>query len=127
MKREAKFTLRFRSWIKANPMHNAAFELKQTTTESLSFSAVKEHQINALLAVKRKTGFLYKISDESREIKPFDMFYFRNSYAWIVIKYPKFFVIVDVDHFVLEKDRSKRKSLTSARAKDIAWATVRMG
>ncbi len=124
MKREAKFTLQFRHWLKANPMHSGAFELKHTSKDSIPFSDVREHQINALQAVKSKGGYLYKAPDDSRGAKPFDLFYLRDSHAWVVIKYPKCFVIINVDHFVMEAKKSKRRSLTSARAKDIAWKVV---
>jgi hypothetical protein len=123
-KLEASFTVLFRHYLKAHPMDSACFELKQTTTDSLAFSAVKEHQINALLAAKSKSGFLYKISDESRGVKPFDMFYMNQAYAYVVIKYPKFFCLIDVDDFVKENKESKRRSLTSKQAKEIAVKVV---
>lgn len=123
-KREAEFTVYFRHWLKAHPMKSSAFELKQTTSDSLSFSAIQEHQIDALLACKSNQGFLYKISDDSRGTKPYDMIYFNNSDAFIVIKYLKFFVFIDVGVFLKERDSSKRKSLTSVRAKEIATLTV---
>ncbi len=120
-KREAEFGVLFRHWLKANPMYSCAFELKQTTTDRLPFSAVKQHQIEALWAVKFNKGILYKIPDDSRGIKPFDMFYLRNAEAYIVIKYPNFFVLIDPETFILERDvLNKEKSLTSKRAKEIA-------
>lgn len=125
-KREASFTLRFRAWLRANPMHSGAYELKQTETHSLPFDAVKDHQVDALVASKSKDGFLYKIGDDSRGFKPFDCFYLRNSFAWVVIKYPTLFVIIDIDAFLLEKQRSSRKSLTSMRAVDISHTVVKL-
>lgn len=121
MKKEANFGPEFRSWLKANPMPTSCYELKQTTTP-LPFSAVKEHQINALLASKLKgKGILYKIPDDSRGVKPFDFFFMNGVFAWVVIKYQKKgFVFIDVETFVLESERSKRKSLTWERAKQIA-------
>jgi len=124
VKKEAKFTILFRHWLRKNPMHNSAFELKHTSKDSIPFSDVQEHQINALQAVKSKVGFLYKAPDDSRGAKPFDLFYMREAFAWVVIKYPKCFVIINVDHFVLESKRSKRRSLTSSRARDIAWKVI---
>src|SRR5689334_9672946 len=123
IKREAKFGQLFRAWIKANPRCSGAFELKQTTTNSILFDAVKEHQINALQAVKTN-GLLYKAPDDSAGIKPFDFFYLRQSPAYIVIRYPKFFCLIDIDTFLLEKKRSKKKSLISSRADEIAIVTV---
>ena len=121
IKREANFTVQFRHWLMANPMYSAAFELKQTTTDSIPFSDVKEHQLEALLTVKHgKKGLLYKAPDDSRSIKPFDLFYLNNTGAYVVIKYPKGFVIIDINDFIQEKEQSKRKSLTWQRAKEIA-------
>lgn len=119
-KREADFGTLFRHWLKANPMISAAFELKQTKKTYISFSEVKDHQLEALQAAQSKQGILYKAPDDSRGIKPFDFFYLRNSLAFVVIKYKKFFVLIEVDEFIKEKKISKGKSLTEAKAKDIA-------
>ncbi len=126
IKRESKFTTLFRHWLMANPLWSSAFELKQTTSDSLPFSAVQEHQIDALLAVSEgKKGLLYKAPDDSRGIKPCDLLYLRNADAYVVIKYPKFFCLIDVDTFVKEKKGNKRKSLTSERAEKIAFKVIR--
>lgn len=119
IKREAKFTQLFRHWLKANPMYSSAFELKQTTTNSIPFSNVQEHQLHALQAAK-KDGLLYKAPDDSAGSKPFDLFYLRHAYAWVVIKYPKAFYLIDVDMFMHEKALSARRSLTAQRAAEIA-------
>jgi len=126
MRKEANFGTEFRSWIKANPMHSGAFELKQTTTP-LPFSAVKEHQRNALLACKSGVGkgILHKLPDDSRGVKPFDYFYLNKSFAWVVIKYQKKgFAVIDIETFLLEESHSKRKSLTWERAKSVATIEV---
>lgn len=126
-KREANFTLLFRHWIKAHAdfFSSAAFELKQTTTNSLPFSDVQEHQRDALeAACLSPHGLLYKAPDDSRGIKPFDLFYLRYAEAYVVIKYPDCFVIIDSEEFESEKISSKRKSLTSERAKEIARTIV---
>jgi hypothetical protein len=127
-KREADFTLTFRHWLKANrdSFGCAAFELKQTRSCSLPFSDVQEHQIDALLAAKSGQGILYKAPDDSRGIKPFDLFYLKASDAFIVIKYPGYFFIIDVHRFIEERDSSDRKSLTSLRAMQIANTSVNL-
>lgn len=123
-RREASFTLYFRHWLKANPMPSSAFELKQSVTESLSFDAVKQHQLDFLLACTKSHGFLYKIPDDSRGIKPFDMVNLTLAYAWVVIRYPHNFHIISIETFLLEKSRSKRKSLTSMRAREISTYSI---
>lgn len=124
MRREANFQTLLRHYLKANPFSYAcAMELKQTTSDSLPFSSVKEHQIDALLACKQ-SQFLYKIPDDSMGIKPFDMVYLTQCPAYIVIRYPKAFYFIDVETFLLEEKRSNRKSLTSERAESIAIRSV---
>lgn len=126
IKREAAFTVLFRHWLRANPMASSAFELKQTTTSSIPFDAVQPHQLDALLAVKTKGGLLYKAPDDSAGVKPFDLFYLSNAYAWVVIKYPAVFHMIAVETFILEKKRSKRKSLTQQRASEISTISVKL-
>lgn len=123
-KREAEFTIYFRHWLKSHPLDCAAFELKQTTENSIPFSDVKDHQLDALLAVSANLGFIYKIPDDSQGIKPFDMLYLRKALAFVVIKYPEFFVLIDPFTFVEEREISERKSLTSERAREIAYRVV---
>lgn len=126
IKREANFQIKFGHWLKAvflQQYAGGAFELKQTTTDSLPFSDVKEHQLLALQAVK--TGrFYYKIPDDSVGQKPFDCLGLSGLDAFVVIKYPEGFVLIDIDDFIKEDKRSKRRSLTYARAKAIATIIV---
>lgn len=129
MKREASFTQTFRHWLHANPLHRvtgAAFELKQTTGNSLPFSAVADHQLEALAAAWGPEGLIHKISDESRGYKPCDIVYLRLAAAFIVIKYPGFFCLISASAFGAEKKSSKRKSLTAERAREIAEVVVEL-
>ena len=126
-KREASFGIQFRRYLEKNPMPSSAFELKATTKKSIPFSCLKDHQISYLLSTKKKSGLLWKIADDSKGIKCFDYFYLRNAYAFVVIKYPSSFHIIDVETFILEKGRSKRKSLTEDRAKAISTVSVAIG
>lgn len=127
IKREAKFTLLFRHWLKANPRMSAAFELKQCGS-SLPFNAVQEHQVDALTSVHSSTGLLYKAPDDSRGVKPFDLFYLRSAPAYVVVLFGnKEFSLIEIETFMLEKKRSKRKSLTMARAREISTITVPVG
>lgn len=127
-KKEADFTTKiFRPWLLAQPhFYSAAFELKQTGTNSLSFSAVKDHQVSALLAV-RGNGLLFKIPDDSRGQKCFDMFFMKNDEAYVVIRYPKAFVLIDIDAFIDERKRSSKKSLILEKAKEIATEVILIG
>ena len=96
--------------------------LKITHTDSLPFDAVKDHQIAELNQCKWGT-LVFKIPDVGYQ-NPFDCFSLNNVPAYVVIKYPDFFCLIDIETFVLEKERSKRRSLTSTRAKELAIITV---
>ena len=122
MKREAKFNTTFNHWLKLVYKKTGAFELKQTKTDSLPFSDVKPHQIEALQAVRHQT-FVYKIPDLGLQ-NPFDCYCMTEQPAYVVIRYPKGFVLIPIDTFVLESQRSKRRSLTWQRAQDIAFKVV---
>jgi len=124
IKREANFGLLFRHWLRKEPMISAAFELKQTRTNSIPFSDVKEHQVDALCAASSRQGILYKIPDDSAGIKPYDYCYLKHALAFVVIRYPQFFCLIEVEAFLKEKESSKRKSLTSERAKAISYKWV---
>lgn len=121
--KEADFGIRFRKWLENNPRISGAFELKQCGT-SFAFNDLKDHQVTALLLVKSNKGLLWKIADDSRGVKPFDMFYLRDAPAYVVIKFARSFSLIDIDTFLLEKKRSKRRSLTESRARDISNLTI---
>ncbi len=125
-KREAEFgTDTFRVWLERHPLLSGAFELKQTTTNSISFSVVEPHQIDGLLKAKSNKGIIYKAPDDSRGEKPFDYFYLRNASAWVVIKFPKSAEVISIETFLLERSRSNRKSLTAERAKAISTMSIK--
>ena len=119
-KREADFGKQFRAWVRAQKdLPSAAFELKQTTIDYISFSALQDHQEAALLAAT-SSGLLYKAPDDSRGVKPFDFFYLKRTPAFVVIKYPKGFEGITIENFIAEREKSNRKSLTHDRARLIS-------
>lgn len=125
-KHEQKFQTEFNTWLKNVYKRTGAYELKHTRGKPcLPFSEVQDHQIRALQVVNR--GVLaYKIPDDSMSYKPFDCVSLAGEPAHIVIRYPDFFCLIPVETFVLENNRSKRRSLTASRAKDIAVLVVPM-
>ena len=98
---------------------SAAFELKITHTPSLPFDSVKPHQIAALRIAKHGT-LVYKIPDTGYDQKPFDTFVLTRSEAYVAVMFYQrgcnHFYLIDVDDFLKEQARSKRKSLTEERA-----------
>jgi hypothetical protein len=126
-KLEAKHQAHFNHWIREVFLARGqcgAFELKQTEADSISFDEVSEHQILNLQAAKRGK-LVHKISDSAMGFKPFDAFAMTGARAYVVIRWPAgVFTIIDVDVFVIEQGKSKRKSLTYERAKAIAGEVV---
>lgn len=116
--KERSFQTTFNHWLKEKYKRTGAFELKQTKTDSLPFSAVVEHQIWALLAVRHQT-LVYKIPDTGFQ-NPFDCFCMTEQLAYVVIKYPKGVAIIPIDVWCLESSRSKRRSLTYSRAMELS-------
>ena len=117
-KHESKNQVIFNHWLKNVFKQTGVFELKQTQTDSIPFSAVVPHQIEALLAV-REGRFVWKIPDAGFQ-NPFDCFSMVNEQAYVVIFYPKAFILIPILVFIQEKQRSKRKSLTYERALEIS-------
>lgn len=124
-KLEASFTTKFNSWAKHNLRPPAMIEVKHTHGKDyISFSSVKSHQKAWLKAGIGADAKPYKISDQSQGHKPCDVVLFGLMDAWVVIKYPNCFVVIDVERFLKEEKMSKRKSLTEKRAKKIAAYVV---
>ena len=119
-KREAAFNTYFLKWVKANFQKTAAFELKQTKTDSIPFSALKLHQEKALFYAKHE-HLTWKIPDCGFQ-NVFDCFSLYRVPAYVVIKYPEKFYLIDIDSWTAERDISMRKSLTEDRAKEICYA-----
>lgn len=116
--KEKNFQSDFNKWVKGVYKKTAAFELKITKGPSLSFDAVKPHQEAALDQAKNRV-LVYKIVDCGYQ-NPFDSLCLAGVPAYVVIKYPDFFCLIDIDDWLNEKQKSDRKSLTSGRAREIA-------
>lgn len=98
-KREAKFTTFFLDWVRKEYRQTACFEIKDSRSRSyLPFSEVKPHQLRALRIAKRGI-FAFKISDAAIGYKPFDCFSMARVPAYVVISYPSFFCLIDIDVF----------------------------
>lgn len=125
--KEADFSILLRHYLKANPLPvSCPLEIKDTRgKDSFYYAELKEEQINNALASKSNKGNLIRISVGT--IGAPDYCYFRNSPAYIVIRYPRGFVFIDVENLLYEKSVSKRKSLTWERAQVISIRTVCKG
>lgn len=123
MKREANFGLMFRHWIRAHPQESAPYEIKQTITNSISFSCLKQSQVNFLLAAASDKGVLIRNPGGSGES---DYSYYRNAPAFVVIRYPKAFCIIGIHEWVKEKRKNRYDYLSMSRAFDVARIVVNL-
>lgn len=121
MPSEADFQTKFGRWLQYEWKQNGAYELKLTNKKSIPFSAVKDHQVAALKKVYYG-GVYYKIPDTGYDKKPFDCFYLEAS-AYVVIMFyergKKEFIMIHIMEWLKEIEKSKRKSLTENRAREI--------
>lgn len=126
MKQEADFSIRLRHYLKAYPLPvSCPIEVKDSRGKDyIAFSEVKEEQCNNAMASKSSKGNLIRIM--SGTVGGPDYAWFIDAPAYIVIKFIKQFSIIDAETFILERDRSKRKSLTSTRAADISIRTIKL-
>jgi hypothetical protein len=106
----------------ANPQRTGAYEIKDTRGKSsFPMREWKPAQENFAEAIRYgKKGVL--IRTEGVEGLP-DYVYLKDEPSWVVIKYPKGFVIIDAPTLALKR---KKASLTWGEAKDIAHIVVEL-
>ncbi len=121
---EANFALRFRAWLRANPIgYSATFELKDCSNKkSFAYSELKEAQRNWALAISEgKKGALMRQLGGSGEA---DYTYHFQQPAYIVINFKEGFCLITIQDFLTEEKKSERKSLTHDRAREISRYSV---
>ena len=121
---ESKFGILFRHWIKKNPQFSCTIETKATPTDSIPFREIKQAQLDWAMAIRSDKGVLMRVQAVAEGMP--DYVYCRNMPSWLAIKFPKGFVLLSPDRFIAERDKSKRKSLTWARAKDISSKVIHL-
>ena len=125
-KQEGTFAVKgFRTWWEQNPMPGE-FELKDTRGKDyIAFSEFSEDQEIVAHAATGKKGILVRRTVGT--VGGADYSGLVNSLYWIVIKFPRGFVVLSINTFLLERSRSKRKSLLWSRAQEISTVTVPTG
>ena len=118
---EKDFTTKFNKWLHYHWHEQGKFEIKIAKGTSLPYSAVMEHQLDALLARK----VIHKIVDVAEGgRKPFDVFVATGvGYVVVYFYYKrgiKKFYIIDAYAFAVMKATSQRKSLTLEEAEVVA-------
>ncbi len=116
---EAEFTTKVKPWIREN-LPTCAWEAKHTRGEdSFRMSELHEHQRDALDAVESRYGYCYKIPDDGRTHKPFDGFNLKMELSFVIIAFPKEFLVIPANKLADHKE----PSLSFERA--IEMASVR--
>ena len=121
-RQEADFGLKFRDWLLKVHKQTGIYELKVAKNNRLPFSAVLPHQIASLEQARHST-LVFKIPDMGQS-NPADYISFNRSPAWVVIKFTNHFCMISIDNFQAERFKSKSKSLTFERARNIASIIV---
>lgn len=96
-KREAEITPRILEWMQKTCPFDWFIEIKATKNNTIPRSAVKPHQLQALLACKSKKGFKHKISDIGRVKQPFDAFGCKLAHSFVVVCFLKHKVCLAID------------------------------
>lgn len=110
-KHEANFGLLFRSWFRANKkkFESCVFELKDTRgSATFNVKEWKEEQRDHALACKSDDGNLMRFSSGTTGMP--DYGFYRNAYAYVVIRYPKAFYVIDADDLIAHKGKSLKES-----------------
>ena len=121
--READFGVLLRHFFATGKQRTCLIEIKQTTTGSLPFNCFEPGQVAYLQAAKSTKGVLIR---NSGGMSVPDYSYYRNEPAYVGVRYPKSFHLIDIDTFLMEQQRSKRKSLTEARAAELSTISVKI-
>lgn len=121
--READFGVLLRHFFATGIQRTCLIEIKQSTTNSLPFDCFEPGQIAYLQAAKSKKGVL--IRNQGGMGVP-DYSYYRNEPAYVGVRYPTAFFLIDIDTFLMEQKKSHRKSLTALRAAEISTISVNL-
>lgn len=123
---EAKFGTRLAEWMYENPdkFVTSSMETKDTKGKNyLPFVAVETPQVNYAKRISGPKGAFIRVTGTDGQP---DWIWMVNSPAWIVIKYPEFFCMVSIGNWEYEKSKSKAKSLSSERARQIGTIVVEL-
>lgn len=123
-KHEADSSLIFRKWWQLKGK-NAPYEMKDTRgTDRLLFSELSQEQELFAKACGTDRGVLIRI--EKGTIGAADYVGFRDTTAYIVIKFKSGFEVITVNNFIHERDSKKSKSLSALRAKAISTISIKI-
>lgn len=123
--KEADFGSLFRTYVEKHmgEFIGGSYELKDSRgKDSISFAEVTKEQISSALRCEK--GNLIRIVVGKPDGSA-DFVLLKNDPAYFVIKFPTTVSFITIRTFLLEKENSKRKSLTEKRAGEISIKTLK--
>lgn len=122
--KEASFGVYLKHFVEKHPFRITTFiETKQTETDTIPFSCLETKQVAFGMLTKSNKGVWIRVQGVNGEQ---DYIWATNSPSYVAIKFKSGFTFIDIETFVLERDSSKRKSLTWERAQEISIRTVKL-
>ena len=77
-------------------------EVKHTRgKERFNMKELKEHQIDALNAATTEEGIWWKIPDTGFGASPFDVLFYKNSDAFVIIAYPTWVCCIHIHDIII--------------------------
>lgn len=125
IRREAKSSMVFRHWVRANAKNlvTCTLEMKDSRGKNyISFAEMKEEQRNFGMAIRGDKGVLIRTQGGNGEP---DYIFLKGTPSFFVIKFPRSFEVIGVDMIEHELKKTKAKSLTSQRAKEISLTSIK--
>jgi len=124
--KELNYYARINKYYEQHALSSMAIEVKITKTGRLPFSCLADHQEQALLQAERTIA--YKIADTGYAKKPWDIVVLHRAIPIIVAVFysPQKTSIYEIPirNFIFERERSKMKSVSQARAEMIATKKI---
>lgn len=118
---ESDFSVIFEKWFDPKKFESCSIELKDTRgAKVFNLKEWKQKQRTHALKNKSNTGNLIRTAIGS--VGMADMHFLRNAYAYVVIRYPKAFYIIDAD----DLNAWKLKSLKESEAEVLALYKVQL-
>ena len=122
--KEADTGLKFRKWWQLKGK-NAPYEMKDTRgTDSFPFSELSPEQEAFAVACGTDKGVLIRV--EKGTIGSPDYVGFRNTVAYIVIKFKSGMEVITIENFLHTRDTCGRKSLTYNKARNISSLSIKI-
>lgn len=101
-KLEAEITTKLKSCYHSVAETSGPIEVKHTRGKSrFNLSELKEHQKDWLLAATTERGCWWKIPDTGMGYNPFDVLFYKNAPAYVIIAYPTWVCAIHIHDIVI--------------------------